>query len=206
LLRSSNSRTSLLLRQRWLRLVLASRLQLSLSIACPQFPQLHQVFAKNISGAAARPSLIAVTNRPETVLLRHTRFAVGTTRHRHSLTRLVDSRIELQKTFQRHFVERAQVTSPRTTERLIHRSQRTEHRTAFERNMTLRRDPAPTARSAVEFLPNTRAGASEITDRSFPVQRQQTILPPINVDQLAEQVIHQIDRRIIARRERMGRT
>jgi hypothetical protein len=38
------------------------------------------------------------------------------------------------------------------------------------------------------------------------VQRQQTVLPPINVDQLAEQVIHQIDRRIIARRERMGRT
>jgi hypothetical protein len=28
----------------------------------------------------------------------------------------------------------------------------------------------------------------------------------INVDQLADQVIRQIDRRVIARRERMGRT
>jgi hypothetical protein len=89
---------------------------------------------------------------------------------------------------------------------MILRSQRTESSTVFERSMTLRCDPAPTARSAAEFLPNAHASAGEIANRSFPVQRQQTVLPPINVDQLAEQVIHQIDRRIIARRERMGRT
>jgi len=33
---------------------------------------------------------------------------------------------------------------------------------------------------------------------------QATTMPALNVDQIANQVIQQIDRRVIARRERMG--
>lgn len=206
LLRANGNRTSLLVQQRWLRPILDSRLQLHLSIACPQFSQLHQVFAKHTSVATPPHTTFAVTNRPETVLVRHTSFALATTLHRHSLTRILDSRMELQKTVQRHSLERTEVGSPRTSERLILRTQRTEHRTAFERSMTLRRDFAPMARPATEFLPNPHASSSEIANRTFSAQRQQSAMPQINVDQLADQVIHQIDRRIIARRERMGRT
>jgi hypothetical protein len=84
--------------------------------------------------------------------------------------------------------------------RLLQRRYREDGQVApASRIQPLRRPPIM---SIAERAARTR-GETERMDT--PAARAPATLPPVNVEHLTEQVMHQIDRRIVAWRERMGR-
>jgi hypothetical protein len=106
-----------------------------------------------------------------------------------------DSVAELVRGFRIARAERVEFQAT-DVKRLVHRSERQEDTTVLRAAMTLRREgtvitaaavPAAQTLSAEQHRPTTASGS------------------PINVDLLTEHVIRQIDRRVIARKERMGR-
>jgi hypothetical protein len=108
---------------------------------------------------------------------------------------------------ERRYAERRDSrTSMRTLERLVERKQRMEQRQAIERTMTLRRDRVVEIRQEIEKAARLNGSPLDQERRraAAPALRQE--MPAVNVNQLADQVIRQIDRRVIARRERMGRS
>ncbi len=94
------------------------------------------------------------------------------------------------------------------TERLLHRSDRIERIARFERTLTLRREPAAAVHSAAMAATVSAPASSPSvhSGRAAPIVASASAqMPSFNVDLLAEQVIRHIDRRVVARRERMGR-
>lgn len=92
--------------------------------------------------------------------------------------------------------------SLRILRRVVHERQRVEERmqsSTVARQLVQHHQDRPSAaeRTAMESQPLTKAGT-----RTWP---QAASAPAINLDQLTEQVIRQLDHRLIAYRERMGK-
>lgn len=140
--------------------------------------------------------------RVEQVMMRGA-VITSRTESRERVSRFIEgARREVTSVVERRFMELHHAGN-RTTERLVQRSERVVPAEIGHRSLTLRREPvaaAPAAAKAVaqRLLEQERKTAS--LERAA-----KPVTPAINVDQLVDQVIQQIDRRVIARRERMGR-
>jgi hypothetical protein len=202
-----NNRTAVRIEERQLRQVLNFNPQFLLSIDASTRSQVSSAFApqmnflthvtvarnaddrREAATAANRVASPAPLGRLETVLRTAT-----------------ETRREFASSIERRFAERRDSVTLRATERLLHRSERIETN-MLERAMTLRRDPAAAVRTAADA--GSAANARTFEQRARQGHQQLAVatpMPPVNVEQLADQVIRQIDRRVTARRERMGRT
>lgn len=118
-----------------------------------------------------------------------------------------NTRQDVATVIERRYAERRDSrSSMRTLERLVERTQRTEQRQKIERTMTLRRDRVTEIRQEIEKAARLNGAPPDQERRrtAAPVLGQE--MPAVDLNQLADQVIRQIDRRVIARRERMGRS
>lgn len=207
LLAVRGGRTSVAIQERWLHQAFHYRPRFHWQINLSPVSRVVQSFARQMSvfnsalvvsqRSALQASVVAksVAPPPGMAYLQPLAQAVGWTRHEFSMQ------------LERRFLERQSSVSTRTTERLVHRSNRVEQVGVIERTLTLRRDPMAAMRSVVETLSRANAQTPDTRRPSFPMPSAPTVgMPALNVDQLADQVIRQIDRRVIARRERMGRT
>lgn len=109
----------------------------------------------------------------------------------------------LSSMFHRNISIRRESEFTEMSRRLTQRSQRVNEAAVVGTQMALRKE-APVAAMQAHAPSEPAQELSLLERRSSP----RTILPmarsPLNVEQLADQVLKQIDRRVIARRERMG--
>jgi hypothetical protein len=102
-----------------------------------------------------------------------------------------------------HFSSRHEVDIRKVSERLIRQVQRVSETTMASPPMALRKEiPAAVTLPGMSSEPRAERGLHESPPRWTAAQA--VTMPALNVDQIANQVIQQIDRRVIARRERMG--
>lgn len=203
------ARTSMLVEQRWLHPTLIFRPKLHLAVLESLASNGNQVFRQTAllrelrTVFASRPQL----HPPADASLRQIvwpRAEANSSMMLH--TSRVYSREELAGILERRFatrIARRETQHLDVSTRLTHRLQRVEEANLL-RQMTLKREVAA---STVKSAAGVRTFApSEEQRRPFPSGAPaQPVMPAINVDQLAEQVIRQIDRRVVARRERMGK-
>jgi hypothetical protein len=208
LLHVRSSRTSLMIEERWLHPTFHFRPQFYWQTGGSQVSHISQTFSRQTSFLNMARVVLRTGVPPETVLARSAPPPARVERTGTPIQMLNSTRHELATLLERRFLERRDSVSTQTTERLVHRLTRVERLGAIERTMTLRRDPVAAMKSVVEHISRPNAAALEQQGRrSFPAPlAPRGDMPAINVDQLADQVIRQIDRRVIARRERMGRT
>ena len=91
-------------------------------------------------------------------------------------------------------------------ERLVHRSERWEVRSGERAEMRLAaRTAAPRAAAESSFTTEWRTPSSAPASRHAAFTQPAPAPPAVNIEQLADQVMRQLDRRVIAHRERMGR-
>jgi hypothetical protein len=193
------------IQERRLLRMLHFRPQLHWSIFAPQFSRLIQSFARQESFFTQAGAVLEKRAPSETVLLEKTAVAIFTERT-HALMRVIsNTRRESAALLERHFLERRESQFSQVTRELAGRAQRIERMQAPPVGMHLRRE-----QPAVHSETGGRLAAREKfpeTARSSVLQPPgpQFAVPAINVDQLTEHVIRQLDRQIVARRERMGR-
>jgi hypothetical protein len=207
LLHVRNSRTSVLIEERWLRPILQVRPQIHWKTGGTSFATTNQVFNKQVNFLSHARAAKEAGRRPETVLAMLAAPASVESRERaQALTRVIDgTRREFGVLLERRFVQRRDTLATRSTERLVHRSERVERIGVSERTLTLRRDATAAMKSSIEASVLAKSRAVDDRRMQTPVAPAQPTMSAINVDQLADQVIRQIDRKVIARRERMGR-
>ena len=209
LLHTRSCRTKTLVERRWFGTMFDHRPQFHLSLQFPTAFEDRRVFLKafnllTLSGSSAQRASAAARIPSAAGLERAGRERV--LRHRHTATSVLESRTSLERVFERRSLEHSDFHSRRSTERLIHRRDRIERDTSIDRTIIFRRDPGGAARSPGETVAPIGMRAGEGSGRALQPRPSPPDQPQINVDQLADQVIRQIDRRIVARRERMGRT
>ncbi len=136
-----------------------------------------------------------------TRVLRSTVVVPRTERHTFTKHRQT-TRQEFITTLEKRFTERTKSPGSRS-ERIVERTWRARPAQLPETRMTLRRGLAPVA-ALVPAAPQPRILHSP---RSLPtVESHTSPMPPaLNLDHLVDQVLQRIDRRIVARRERLGR-
>jgi hypothetical protein len=110
----------------------------------------------------------------------------------------------LSSKFHQQFSSRHELEITKVSERLIRQVQRVNETTAASPTMALRKE-IPAAVSLPGMSADARAERGLLESPPKGTAAQATTMPALNVDQIANQVIQQIDRRVIARRERMGR-
>lgn len=203
-LHQRNSRASVVIENRWLH-AFHFHPQFYWSIAMSRFLRADQIFAKQMNlltpvGVAGRagprrePALLEVAGQGAPV--EKTRVLTKVDRN---------ARREFASLLERRFVEKRDGHATRTAERLALRSNRIERFSFNERTMTLRGDSASVVSPAAKSVLSTASASTGMRQTSSHSEPRPPAAPAINVDQLAEQVIRQIDRRVIARRERIGR-
>jgi hypothetical protein len=207
LLHAPGSRLTLMVEQRWLRTIVnwSTRFQLSIAARANEPTPLRREPA-----APAGPEL--VTRWRERILDEHPQIErapggeslIGERAKIFNWNR-VESVLRSERTsFERYFVHGHNTTTVQMVTRMADRASRRADRVESpvqmtgHRAMTLRREPVRTAVS--KEPPVERNGRRS----ELPIA-QPPAMPAIDVNQLAEQVIRQIDRRVVARRERMGR-
>ncbi len=201
-----SSRVAVKIEQRWLRPILDFRPQLHWWMTESSFSSANRVFLSQLNFLTRAQMLTQLSARPETIPVQNLVFPRAVSERTHALLRVVDhSQREFATLLERRSVERRDTVSLRTSERLVHRCDRVERMAVHERTMTLHRQPGAITTSAVEVA--SRPGARMPGDRpTYLPAPPPPAMPNINVNELTDQVIRQIDRRVIARRERMGRT
>jgi hypothetical protein len=207
LLHLRGSRTSVMIAERLLSPVLQFCPQFHWSFAGSPCLRASKVFAEQVNLLTHARLVMEAGARPETVVVRSATSRTVSSVWTRTLMGAVDTaRRNFSTLLERRFVERRDSLSTQTSERLVHRSNRVEQLGVVERTMTLRRDHAAAMKSGVESIALANSRTPEDPRRTLPqIQPTRPTMPAINVDQLADHVIRQIDRRIIARRERMGR-
>jgi hypothetical protein len=192
--------------ERWLRPAVNYAPQLYLSIRESQVPQVSRAFARHTNVVNHSHAAMPGSLRPEPMRLRDLIAPPRAETRTTLIPRVNGERQEFASILARRFPARRDSVDTRTLERLLHRSERVERSAMPHQSAMLLRSPAPVFQSAPDatLQPNIRAAEEH---RSFPpiAHPSPAAAPPINVEQLADQVIRQIDRRVVARRERMGR-
>lgn len=109
----------------------------------------------------------------------------------------------VSSTLQRHYTTRRESAVTELAERLTRTTRRLEEVANVRPEMALRKEapPAPAPRPQPSAWPAEQA-ASE--GRARATYTAPPPMPELNVEQLASQVLKHIDRRVVARRERMG--
>src|ERR1044071_3605550 len=221
-LHATLGRTLVLLSQRWSSFQTQLQPQLKLSIsACNVWniepanvyaPQM--IFLKSFAGLIQRSPVLETERKTQQAVARQTllefRRALNEPFVKESVPQvamtlaIARTRAEhLSTTRQRHFSIRQEADFTEVSRRLTQRLQRTHEESVIRQPMALRKE-AP-----VGAMPN-KVSAEAMTEHGSFERRssQQSIpamaMPELNVEQLANQVLKQIDRRVIARRERMG--
>ncbi|HJU56193.1 MAG TPA: hypothetical protein VJ715_16540 [Pyrinomonadaceae bacterium] len=154
---------------------------------------------RRAQGAAGLPPQSFEFRSPTPVAL--TRESAG----RPAMTLAVaQARVErLSSTLHQHFFTRQEAMVTEVSKRLTKRVRRVDELSVFRLAMSLRKEtPAG--------LPKQLPSEAAYEQSSFERQQGRHVLhaatpaPELNVERLADQVLKQIDRRVIARRERMG--
>jgi hypothetical protein len=110
---------------------------------------------------------------------------------------------QLSTTLQRHYSIRQEADLTEVSRRLTRRLQRVHEVSVIRPPMALRKETSPGAMP--KHLPSEAMAEQGTFERRGSSQSVQAMaMPALNVEQLASQVLKQIDRRVIARRERMG--
>jgi hypothetical protein len=203
------SRTAVKIEQRWLRPILDFRPQLHWWMTESSFSSANRVFLSQLNFLTrAQMMMTQPSARQGTIPVQNFVYPTAVSERTQALMRVVDrSQREFATLFERRFVERRDTVSLRTSERLVHRCDRVERVAVHERTMTLRREPGIATSAPAEVASRPSVGSPDYRRRAFsPAPPPPTAMPNINVNELTDQVIRQIDRRVIARRERMGRT
>jgi len=207
LLHLNRARAGTILEQRWTRQLFHFGTRLHWSILPFTFSQIASAAPQANPGRAeiARmqgPARNAPAARLETLM----RVVAGS---RHELSKVL-LRQQAGTALERHFSFRERAgaqfhPSARATEH--HHSHRTERVLASPMVMTLRREH-------VGVASRENREVSAVQERTLAVARPDALPPSlqqaaaaaaINLDQMADHVIRQLDRRVVARRERMGR-
>jgi hypothetical protein len=202
-----SSRAAVKIEQRWLRPILDFRPQLHWWTTESSFSSANRVFLSQLNFLTRAQMMTQPSAKQEAIPVQNLVYPSAVSERTHALMRVVDhSQREFATLFERRFVERRDTVSLRTSERLVHRRDRVERMAVHERTMTLHRQPGAVTSAPAEVA--SRPGAGTPGDRTthLPAPPPPMAMPNINVNELTDQVIRQIDRRVIARRERMGRT
>jgi hypothetical protein len=221
-LHATLGRTLILLSQRRLSFQTRIQPQIKLSISgCSVWnietanvyaPQ--SVFLKSFAGLIRRSLLLETERSVQQAVVRQTRlefrravsapfvkrevpqaalaYAIARTRAEHLSTIL-----------QRHFSIRRRADLTEVSRQLTQRLQRTHEDSVIRAPLALRRETSVRAASkyvSLEAMPEHGSFERRSRQPSAPA----AAMPELNVEQLANQVLKQIDRRVIARRERMG--
>jgi hypothetical protein len=208
MLRTSVNRMAWIVGERWLASIfLRQYLQLSLSGSPvsyfgPMLAQQMSLFAGLCARATARareqgaptPAFAGALNAAPVRILSAPVTASSIFTKRSRIYAREDSVAELVRRFRIAHTERVEFQAT-DVKRLVQRTERQEDTTVLHAAMTLRREA--TIITAATASAQT-IGAEQHRPAPLPG-------PPINVDLLTDHVIRQIDRRVIARKERMGR-
>jgi hypothetical protein len=148
-----------------------------------------------------QPAFLPVDARPRPML----RLAAGTTSFEHGLP-LQKKRLHKMK----HGDETTLTLESKPSllaMRVVRQLQRVETRGIGEQSAAeLVTSPVPAAERVFAIAQaNPRKQRLEAVEESLPERRNARPAPEINVAQLTEQVLNQLDRRLVAARERMGR-
>lgn len=201
-----SSRTAVKIEQRWLRPILDFRPQLQWWMTESSFFSANRVFLSQLNFLTRAQMITQPSARPEAIPVQNLVFPRAVFERTHALMRVVDrSQREFATLLERRFVERQESVSVRTAERLVHRCDRVERVAVQQRTMTLHRDTKVATSAPTEVASRPAMGTSLDRQRTYS-PAPPPALPNINVNELTDQVIRQIDRRVVARRERMGRT
>lgn len=201
-----SSRTALKIEQRWLRPIIDFRPQLHWWMTESSFSSANRVFLSQLNFLTRAQMMTQPSAKQEAIPVQNLVYPSTVSERTHALMRIVDrSQREFAIHFERRFVERRDTVLLRTSERLVHRCDRVERTAVQQRAMTLHRQPKATASASAEVA--SHPGVRMPDDRAaYLPAPPPPVMPNINVNELTDQVIRQIDRRVIARRERMGRT
>jgi hypothetical protein len=196
-----------ILEQRWIRQLFQFGARLHWSILPFKFSQIAFAASPAIPGRAGIARMQgsarhARATRLETLM----RVVAGPRQELSKVLLRQQSGTALERRFS--FRERADAqfhTSARATEH--HHSHRTERVLASPMAMTLRREHVAVASRESREVPALRERSSAIARPGAPPpsHQQAAAAAAINLDQMADHVIRQLDRRVVARRERMGR-
>ena len=206
LLHAHHGRASITIGNRWLRSIVYLEPKLSLALTSASAPAsvslITQTFNRQVHAPRTTHVAVAQIMRSERV---HVSEPAATLRieRNERVTRIPGERWhEITHRLERRLT-RLHLADRHTTARLIQRIERTIPAPIANRPLILRREAAPTAPAATKAV---EARMLEQERKTAALERvARPVMPAINVNQLADQVIQQIDRRIIARRERLGR-
>lgn len=104
----------------------------------------------------------------------------------------------------RHFSAQRETVLRELSERLTRRSRRVDESEVVRTEMALRKDASATPASTRVHRDAWPDESHAFERRGMSHARPAQMMPELNVEQLADQVMKHIDRRVIARRERMG--
>ncbi len=221
-LHATLGRTLVLLSQRWLSFQNRIQPQLKLSIsACNVWnigpanvyaPQM--AFLKLFAGFIQRSLVLETERNRQQAVVRQTLFefrrAVSAPFVKEDVPQvamtlaIARTRAEhLSATFQRHFSIRQEADLTEVSRKLTQRLQRTHEESVIRSPMALRREAlvgATPKKVSAEAMPEHGSFERRSSQQGVPAMA----MPELNVEHLANQVLKQIDRRVIARRERMG--
>ncbi len=201
-----SSRAAVKIEQRWLRPILDFRPQLHWWMAESSFCSANRVFLSQLNFLTRAQMMTQLSARLETIPIHNFAYPSAGSERTHALMRVVErSQREFATLLERRFVERQESVSVRTAERLVHRCDRVERVAVQQRTMTLHREPKVATSAPTEVASRPAMGTSHDRQGTYS-PAPPPALPNINVNELTDQVIRQIDRRVVARRERMGRT
>jgi hypothetical protein len=222
LLMPALARTLILHQQRWLSSSLRVQPQLNLSISATGVwnagtntvysPQMTLLNLLSIAVAASRtPGAASEVSRdvsPSTWFKNARRADAGiahTSVPRSAMTLAIarTSTEHLTTTLSRRLSVRREADFKEVTSRLTERVRRISETDSIQPTMALRLPPAN--RVTPEHISSQAMGqTSSFEKRSSSTSGPAMTMPPLNVELLADQVLKQIDRRVVARRERMG--
>jgi hypothetical protein len=192
--------------QRWLQPILDFRPQLHWWMTESSFSSARRVFLSQLNFLTRAQMMTQSSARQETIPVQNFVYPTAVSEQTHALMRVVGrSQREFATLIERRFVERRDTVALRTSERLVHRCDRVERVAVQQRTMTLHRQAKATTSAPPDVVSRPGMGKSHDRQGTY-LPAPPPALPNINVNELTDQVIRQIDRRVIARRERMGRT
>jgi len=207
MLHLNRARAGTILEQRWTRQLFHFGARLHWSILPSKFSQIVSAVPAVIPGRAEiakiqAPARHTHATRLETLMrvVAGSRQELGKVLLRQQAGTALERRFSLRERAGAQFH-----TSARATEH--YRSHRTERVLASPMAMTLRREHVGVASRESREVPAIQERPSAVVRRDDlpPSLQQAAAAAAINLDQMADHVIRQLDRRVVARRERMGR-